>query len=292
MDGDNVNKFVKEVLAIEHEEAKEAGVLGYMARMLVQATMPHSDPKKFVFERTNGNFSLAMMAHPKVGLPYGVYPRLLLAWIATEAFLTKEPTLVLGDNLKEFMDELGILSTGQRGGRNGNVTRLRNQMKRLFSSSISCVYEDKMVFSGAALNIAKEYQLWWDPKAPEQVDLWQSTVTLTKEFYDEIIDRPVPVDMRALKALKSSPMAIDLYCWLTYRFSYLKRTAFIPWQILQCQLGSNYADTKQGRHGFKESVKEHLRKVLLIYEDAKIEVSDNGLVLLPSRTHIKKVAND
>lgn len=290
MNDENVNKFVTEILAIEQEEAKAAGALGYMARMLIQATMPHSDPKELVFERTNGNFSLAMMAHPKVGLPYGAYPRLLLAWMATEAFLTKEPTLVLGDNLKSFMDELGILSTGQRGGKNGNVTRLRNQMKKLFSSSISCVYEDKAIFAGTGLNIAKEYQLWWDPKAPEQADLWQSTVTLTHEFFNEIIDRPVPIDMRALKALKSSPMAIDLYCWLTYRFSYLKGKTNIPWQVLQCQLGAGYRNTKQGRHGFKESVKEHLRKVLLIYKDAKVELSDDGLILLPSRTHIKKIA--
>lgn len=290
MNQDNINKFVQEVLAIEQEEAKEAGALGYMARMLIQATIPHRDPKKPVFERSNGNFSLAMMAHPKVGLPYGSYPRLLLAWMVTEAFLTKNTTLVLGDNLKDFMRELGILSTGQRGGKTGNVTRLRDQMKRLFSSSISCIYEDKEVFSGKGLNIAKEYQLWWDPKVPEQANLWQSTVTLSQEFFDEIVNRPVPIDMRALKALKASPMAIDLYCWLTYRYSYLKGKTNIPWQLLQCQFGADYADTRQGRHAFKEHLKEHLKKVLLIYSDAKIEESDSGLILLPSRTHVRKIA--
>lgn len=288
MNHDNVGKFVQEVLAIEQEEAKEAGALGYMARMLIQATIPHSNPKNPIFERSNGNFSLAMMAHPKVGLPYGAYPRLLLAWMVTEAFLTKEPILVLGDNLKGFMDELGILSTGQRGGKTGNITRLRNQMKRLFSSTISCIYEEQAVFAGAGLNVAKEYQLWWDPKTPEQISLWKSTVTLSKEFFDEIIDRPVPIDMRALKALKASPMAIDLYCWLTYRYSYLKKKTNIPWELLQCQLGADYADTKQGRYGFKLKLKEHLKKVLLIYKDAKIEESDSGLILLPSPTHIKK----
>lgn len=33
-------KLVEEAMAIEAEEAKAAGALGFMARMLVQATMP------------------------------------------------------------------------------------------------------------------------------------------------------------------------------------------------------------------------------------------------------------
>ena len=40
----NLKKLVNEALAIEAQDAKEAGVLGYMARALVQATMPHKSP--------------------------------------------------------------------------------------------------------------------------------------------------------------------------------------------------------------------------------------------------------
>ena len=86
---ENLNKLITQALAIEEVEAKEAGALGYMARVLVQATLPHSDPKVAIFERTNGKFSLVVMGHPQVGLPYGVYPRLILAWLVTEAVKTK-----------------------------------------------------------------------------------------------------------------------------------------------------------------------------------------------------------
>jgi hypothetical protein len=40
----NLNKLISEALAIESRDAKEAGALGFMARVLIQATMPHSDP--------------------------------------------------------------------------------------------------------------------------------------------------------------------------------------------------------------------------------------------------------
>ena len=41
MNDRNLAKILHEALAIETQEAREAGALGYMARVLVQATMPH-----------------------------------------------------------------------------------------------------------------------------------------------------------------------------------------------------------------------------------------------------------
>ena len=50
---------------------------------------------------------------------------------------------------------------------------------------------------------------------------FNSVVVLSAEFYDELVAHAVPIDLRALKALKSSPLALDIYSWLTYRMSYL-----------------------------------------------------------------------
>ena len=51
-------------------------------------------------------------------------PRLLLAWLSTEAVRTQSRELVLGKSLSDFMRTLGIYNSG------GNPqTRLRNQMK-------------------------------------------------------------------------------------------------------------------------------------------------------------------
>lgn len=52
-----------------------------------------------------------------------------------------------------------------------------------------------------------------------------------------VIDRPVPIDMQAIKALKQSPMALDIYTSSTYRAAYLKWPTVIPWASWRCNSG-------------------------------------------------------
>ncbi len=133
----NLDKFVTEALAIEQETAREAGALGFMVRALVQARMPHKQVNANEFERTNGAFTMTMLAPSKIGLPYGSVPRLLVSYLTTEAVRTKEREVILGNSLSGSMRELGLLPTG---GRWGTIPRLKEQMTRLFACSISCSY--------------------------------------------------------------------------------------------------------------------------------------------------------
>lgn len=274
------NKLIEEALAIEAEAAADAGAVGYMARVLVQATMPHRAAEGNTFMRKNGTLSVALMAHPDSGLPYGSYPRLLLAWLTTEAVRTKNSVLELGPSLSGFMHELGLIPAG---GRWGTIHRLRDQMTRLFSTSVACRYQDEEKNAGLNLIIAKHYDLWWNPKSPKQAALWRSTVTLSEDFFREIIDRPVPIDIRALKALKQSPIALDTYCWLTYRMSYLKKPVEIPWEGLQMQFGADYGRLRD----FKAAFLKQLRAVQAVYADAQMDEGKRGLILKPSRTHVQ-----
>jgi hypothetical protein len=280
--GDEMDKLVRQALLIEAEEAKQASAVGFMARVLTQATMPHKATADNEFTRQNGHFTLTMMSPRRVGLPYGSIPRLLVSWITTEAVRTKSPVLELGPSLSAFMAELGLTPTG---GRWGSITRLRDQMTRLFASSVTCIYDDKNKTGIFGVKMVKEAQLWWNPKAPDEAPLWKSTLVLGADFYDEIVKNPVPVDMRALKSLKRSPMALDIYCWLTYRLSYLRKPTEIPWTLLQIQFGADYTRTR----GFKESFLHHLRKILTLYPEANVEDGERGLLLKPSKTHVAQL---
>lgn len=288
MQANKLTQIVNEALAIETEQAREAGALGYMARVMVQATMPHRKFDGDVFERKNGAFSLAMIAHPGIGLPYGTYPRLVLSWLTTEAVRTKSPELTLGPTLSGFMDQLGLLPTG---GRWGTIHPLRDRMTRLFTCAVSCVYRDETHAAGERIQIARKFKLWWDPKRPEQAALWESTVTLSRDFFEEVVDRPVPIDLRALQALKHSSMTLDIYCWLTYRFSYLRKKTEIPWPMLQAQFGAGYPETAQGQRDFKKKFLKYLQPVLVIYPEAKVAEGSYGLVLTPSKPHIPQLAS-
>jgi hypothetical protein len=278
-----LDRLITDALAIEAQDAKDAGALGYMARALVQATLPHSKPESNEFERRNGAFTLVMLAPSKVGLPYGVIPRLMMAWMTTEVVRTKRRELVLGDSMSEFMRQLDMNPTG---GRWGSITRLRDQSRRLFTTSVSCFYDGTDAAGEGGFRIADRHMLWWDPQSPEQRSLFNSTVMLSERFYDEVRTSPVPIDMRAMKALKKSPLALDIYFWLTYRLSYLRQARVIPWAALQLQFGASYRQDAHGLRDFKRAFLRELKKVVILYPKAKAKEEEGGLYLQPSATHI------
>ena len=268
-----------------------------MARILVQATLPHSrphtGPNPHEFERVNGRFTLYMNAPRSVGLPYGSYPRLALAWLSTEAVRTRSREIELGPTFSSFMYKLGLTPvTGKR----GTTSRLRSQLHRLFSTTIRCSWESgdwdgradgrdslsPVSCAGVGYTIAHKHELWWSPRDPEQRPLWNSVVVLSAEFYDELVAHAVPIDLRALKALKGSPLALDIYSWLTYRMSYLRKPCLIPWEALQTQFGADYGRLRD----FKKKFLVHLADVLHVYSAARVSEQPIGLLLKPSPTHL------
>jgi hypothetical protein len=89
--------------------------------------------------------------------------------------------------------------------------------------------------------------------------------------------------MRCVKLLRKSPLALDIYTWLTYRFSYLRRPTEVPWEALALQFGSEYKDMFHFRASFKEA----LARVLMVYQRARIGEGNYGLQLFPSRTSVR-----
>ena len=93
-------------------------------------------------------------------------------------------------------------------------------------------------------------------------------------------------------ALRSSPLAMDTYTWLTYRYSSINRkTRPIPWAALMGQLGSSYVSSNvdQAIRDFKRNFLAALKRVQLVYPEAKFDIEPNGLVLLPSATHVPQL---
>jgi replication initiator protein len=271
----------------------------YQARVFAQTSLPYRDPGSVAaWGRRNGSLSLVVQPGydvdrdglpVPVGFPYGVIPRLLLSWISTEVVRTREQVLLLGESLSEFMCELGLVPTG---GKMGSITRLREQIRRLFKASIAVRYSGDSSDVGIARDasrqtlIASEYELWWSAKGvANQPVLIPSYVRLTQEFFEEVITRPVPLNLTALRLLSGSPMRLDLYTWLTYRMSYLRRPTVVPWESLLFQFGSS-ASTKQARYKFRSDLTEHLCRVLVVYREARVEVDERGVLLRPSPPHV------
>jgi len=279
---ERVRDLIEAHLAIEAQDAKSAGTLGFMTRSLAIATLPHRKTEDFRFVRRNGDFTLTMMtAHPK-GLPYGTLPRLLLTWVCTEVAQKRERVLSLGNNLASYLAELGLHNTG---GKRGDITRLKHAMTTLFSSVISCHYEGKDSFALQNVLLADSVD-WWTPQNPDEAGEWQSSLQLSDPFYKECIEHTLPFDMRAIRGLRQSPLALDIYVWLTYRMSYLSKRTIIPWVALAGQFGSGYSMNEQGLRDFRRAFLRELKHVLVIYPKAKVSDGKTGLVLYPSPTHV------
>lgn len=302
---DWVRDAINEHIGQDIEDAKQAGALGFMARALVMATMPYKDPKSDSFVRKNGDFTLRILAGYEGGIPYGVYPRLLMSWVATEAVRKQSPIIELGDSLTMFLRE--VMELRRSGGSRGTHTRVAEQMKRLFGSLITAKYSGNLADSKPAFSLQNvliadrldlDLQQWgendetaalWHPQPQTEAGQWRSQVKLSDNFYNECIERPVPIDLRAYKALRGSPLAMDVYTWLTYRMSYTEReTRPIPWASLMLQFGSNFT-TDQAVRDFKKAFLKALKAVVIVYPQAQVDVRDNGLVLIPSPTSVAKL---
>ena len=91
---------------------------GFMARMMALCSLPRTNPgNRHRYVRRNGPYTLVMSAGGLCKLPYGNLPRLLIAWLCTEAVRTQSRELALGRSLSEFIADPGGLQQRRRGGK-------------------------------------------------------------------------------------------------------------------------------------------------------------------------------
>ena len=136
--------------------------------------------------------------------------------------------------------------------------------------------------------VAKRAVIFWQPKQPDQRSLWESSIELTADFYAECINRPVPVDLRVLDALSSSPMAMDIYTWLPYRVVTARAPSTLPWEYLLAQSGCK-AGTEVRTYR-----RQFLRALKMVLEVTRwqpaIAIDDkDGLTIYPGKGHVPPV---
>ena len=94
--------------------------------------------------------------------------------------------------------------------------------------------------------------------------------------------------MNALRALKRSPLGLDLYCWLTYRVFTLKTPLRLSWKQLYRQFGADPANA--GKHSIVKSFRvvclRELKKIKRAWPDLHYQTVTGALVLMPSSPRI------
>ena len=260
---------------------------GFMARLMMLCSLPRNNPgNRYRYVRHNGPYTLGLTAGINTKLPFGNIPRLLLAWVCTEAVRTQSRELVLGASLSEFMRKLGM--EDRSGSARGDRTRLRNQTKRLFNASIWLIYEDERGERFIASPIADRGELWWNERKTGERVLFDSEIRLGEDFFQEIIRHPVPLDLNILNALKRCSLGLDLYLWLTYRTFTLKRPLRLSWWQIYHQFrdGPGGASDHRTIQNFRQKALRELKKIKIAWPGLNYATAKGVLILLPGRPSV------
>ena len=260
--------------------------LAFMHTIMCQVGLPRSKVDGTSFERHSGNAALLVEAGKlwdgeqfvQQPIPYGTMPRLMLAWMNTYAVRFKTQEIPVGNSASEFLRMLGKTVNG---GRNSTYTTFRNQVQALSACRMTLGFNvngKAHTYDGKPI---KHFEAWLH-NTDEQRSLWPATVAFSDEYFRTLVDHAVPLDMRAMMALKGSSLAMDVYVWLAERLHRINgRPIILHWTNLREQFAQEYQG-KDADKDFKKKFLPALQAVLAVYPQAKVKRVTGGLMLMAS----------
>jgi len=236
----------------------------FMPAFLVSTTLPHRKPPGAEFSRVNGKVQTTLVSTKRAGLPFGIYPRLIVTYLATAAKRSGIRRLMVARSINELLGQMGIADSGGRG---GPATLARDQLDRLCTTTFITTYNSK--YGGHKLDVADK----WLEKTHGGLE-----VELSERFYDQATKSAVPLDPVILRAVRRSPLSIDAYGWLTHRMNTLQEPTAITWPQLENQFGSEYSEPRQFRRRFRQAVE----RVKAVWPgELGIEIQERRVILTP-----------
>lgn len=271
--------------------------ISYQHTVLCQTGLPYRDTDARVWERRNGRVILNVEAGRAyntdqekfidVPLPFGPKARLILIHLNSEAIKNRSPLIEVEDSMTAFVRMLqdGRDPTGPE------IKKFKNQLSALSVATIRLAMTTERTEEGVRARqintqIVRNFDLWF-PKNANQRVLWPTTVELSREYFDTLINHAVPLDQRAVAALSHSAMALDIYAWLAQRLCRIhpQSDALVPWFSLHQQFGLGYT-TRIRR--FRQVFLKTLNAVLQEYPAARLKPTQEGLVLKASAPPIHR----
>jgi len=262
--------------------------------------------------RKDGQYTLVINPKPVVdvvdgqqrlqslGVPYGTLPRLVLIHIMTEAVRTRSRHVVLGANFTDWMRRMGFrtISYGPR----GSATLVRGQLDRLLACEWMIRWENlgeeqgEREFGIKEIKLTNEY-LGVDRKGGAFI----REIFMTEAFFEHLRQHAVPLNDNAIRQLRDSATALDLYTWLAYRLPRVspKRPAAISWPQLAVHFGNDGKNIRKFRQTIRDAWERH---VSAVYPEARADFDTTFVRLyaspaplqqkLVAGAHLKLVADD
>ena len=235
----------------------------FLPQFLACHTLPHSAVEGSEFTRVNGRTRVTLLAPARQGLPYGTYPRLILMHLTTFALRSSMRTIPASESFNGFLRMMGI---GDDGGPRGASTRARQQFERLRHTSFNLRgFKGRKVENIPILDDSERF-------GRERL-----LVVLGERFFKLAQGHSIPLDLAVVQRLRRSPLALDLYVWMTYRVATVERETTVPWASLMAQFGAEYRHQRQ----FRWKLKASLKRVKQEWPGLQAEPKPRGLRITP-----------
>lgn len=246
------------------------------------------------FERKQGRMAVTVTAGKlrspdgqriQQPIPYGPKARLIMAHLSTEALRNNSPVVETSETLSGFMRDMGF---EPRGGRNGNIEPFKEQLRALAACRMEISTWDGKRSGQIDVKPLQKVELWF-PENPDQKTLWPTTIAFSEDFYRELKNHALPIDVRVLRALSNSARRLDLMLWVTYRITRLQTKLVLDWKPLKDQFGEGYTRDRAFKEAFLEDVaalKEIFPKVPLRLTERglEMEAADASALAIPKRS--------
>jgi hypothetical protein len=277
----------QEIEAASAYMSDEDAAIGFLYSGWCQAALPHrrlpdSEGWQIQSERTTlivePGMRPGLAGRPEpVGVPYGSRARLILIFLQSEAIRTKSREIELGGSLRAWLHRLGIPQGGS------SIATVREQAERLSLCRLTF-----RVQSGNAMGLVNQSivdtALFLDERPDGQGSLFMEKAKLSEGFYTQLQRHPVPLEESAIRAVSNNSQALDIYAWLAYRLHSLPSPRPVSWRALRPQFGASF-----GRlDNFRARFLANLKLAMAVYPFARVDVTDAGLVLHPSRPPVAK----
>ena len=211
------------------------------------------------------------------GVPYGARARMILLYLQTQAVRTNSREVELGRSMRDWLGRMGLSWGGETG------RALREQAARIAACSLKFWWSGEDADGWSAGRFVRSGLRFHDRSTTaadvRQGELWEDRVVLDEVFWDALRQHPVPLRDAALRQLGNRSVSLDLYVWLAYRLHTLARPTPVSWATLRTQFGSGHAEI----HTFRRDFRKALAPAVAAYPEARVEVSDEGVTLYPSR---------
>ena len=273
-----------EIAATTQDEYGE--FMSFTHAVLCQVGLPRSKTDAREFMRKSGDAWVNVQAGwldegkgpVQQPIPYGAMPRLALAWVSSYAKRYSTREIPIGDSAADFLRLMGYDRQG------GRYSTLRPQMHALAACRLQLGFKGR-TFNGQPV---EQFDAWVADGKAGQRSLWPGVMKLSEGYFNSLMESAVPLDNRALHALKGSALALDVYAWLAHRLHRIEgRPVILHWKSIREQFAQEYKGQDPDKD-FKKQFLPILRNVQVVYPQAKVKQVTGGLMLMASPPPIPK----